>query len=942
VFIKFDKSDLLMSKNLTKLTLLPLLACEMNQNKVIMTCFFNLLLVNSIFSKTPEPRKDPKKDPKKDLKKDPRKDPKKDLKKDQKKDSKKSKKTNRKEELTADEKNGGFEQLSGGKTHQKLPRNKQSSPAGASANFPKNSNHNHHQVQPQTAHVVSSNGSARHPQTHVDHPRSMANKHLQQPFRAPTQQQQHGGAMIGNSAPAMVRHPRLPSSSHSGGSNVSSSNNSRAGQPNRSYNQLPNGLHYSSQFVDTNEYQQQGPQVQKGYQVQQSSQGQQVYGQQFQPQQVQQFQGQQFQSQVQLQNWMSRKQGGGMEFDNSSSVGRNPRASSTLGRRQKNYATSTISVPAHHRHQQRQSRMPQMQRSPSQDVLQERRQPPSYGSTAERTRSSTYSSQLNLAAENPPQLFREPPRQSAAPQYGARVYKTISHASGRNGVGVEIQHDTRRAAKRTPSFHNAVISKKSEKNVEVKQVDVKRADGNKLRAFAISVKKPSNNVKAGANLSSAGETKEEETKTDYKEKMKRLGQLKDVSDDITMKMEVIKEENAEIRSSIQVAKTESNYVDLIELEDKLCANKKRKIEVAKILTETTSELGEIEKDFCQRKSEVLEAYTKSLMSQDSDVSSDHLDQKLKEIEKILELVKGNKFELGNLMDFYRDGSSSSGGGSTAASTNGGGHHGAKITPSATNYKASTLRRRRNTDRMGSIADTDASMESSLTRTNSNESLNSRSNNNQAEGFTAASLFGGNKSATLGRASGASTLGRDRTSAQERLKNSNSQGNLINANDVKRMQHEISQNMLKTLTLGRSKKREKLKPQWRQEQQNEIGTDFKRAIKHQQMPKPLQRIKRKQHFNTGGTSGGVITSNSSTLPNRRPHSSYNVNGFDLDDFEASVQEAMGESNGLVKQEEGKMKEDDLPAPPNDDEINEVESELSSTNYSISNQPPTPDS
>ena len=39
--------------------------------------------------------------------------------------------------------------------------------------------------------------------------------------------------------------------------------------------------------------------------------------------------------------------------------------------------------------------------------------------------------------------------------------------------------------------------------------------------------------------------------------MKRLGQLKDVSDDITMKMEVIKEENAEIRSSIQVAKTES-------------------------------------------------------------------------------------------------------------------------------------------------------------------------------------------------------------------------------------------------------------------------------------------------------------------------------------------------------------------------------------------------
>ena len=62
----------------------------------------------------------------------------------------------------------------------------------------------------------------------------------------------------------------------------------------------------------------------------------------------------------------------------------------------------------------------------------------------------------------------------------------------------------------------------------------------------------------------------------------------------------------------------------------------------------------------------------------------------------------------------------------------------------------------------------------------------------------------------------------------------------------------------------------------------------------------------------------------------------MNGFDLDDFEASVQEAMGESNGLVKQEEGKMKEDDLPAPPNDDEINEVESELSSTNYSISNQ------
>ena len=60
-----------------------------------------------------------------------------------------------------------------------------------------------------------------------------------------------------------------------------------------------------------------------------------------------------------------------------------------------------------------------------QDVLQERRQPPSYGSTAERTRSSTYSSQLNLAAENPPQLFREPPRQSAAPQYGARVYKTM-------------------------------------------------------------------------------------------------------------------------------------------------------------------------------------------------------------------------------------------------------------------------------------------------------------------------------------------------------------------------------------------------------------------------------------------------------------------------------------------------------------------------------------
>jgi len=95
----------------------------------------------------------------------------------------------------------------------------------------------------------------------------------------------------------------------------------------------------------------------------------------------------------------------------------------------------------------------------------------------------------------------------------------------------------------------------------------------------------------------------------------------------------------------------------------------------------------------------------------------------------------------------------------------------------------------------------------------------------------------------------------------------------------------------------------LKPTWASEIQNNIGTDVQKAIKQHRMPKVLQRVKRGK--------GAMNEAKSSST------------GFDFDQFEASVKDACNTTE--------KQKPDlpaPLPPPPNDEDLLEIESQISS--------------